>query len=182
MTNKKNSINFRTCTFSADASIFTSFYFVTKESNQFVLRLVQSMRSTLDSTCLSVQVERIELVSSSSLCQTYYEETSSVQSIMWTTSTTKAVEVRMSEDVLAKNGITSLWKRDACCLWPIQQQKKNNVKCWLLVHSKICKWKSTFIQVPFGKYDFWTFSPDIKIQKWGPLDPIWKSAEAVCKL
>ena len=112
------SINFRTCTFSANASISTSLDFVTKELNQFVLRLVLSMRSTLDSTCLSVQVlvERIELVSVSCLCQTYYEETFSVQSIMWTTSTTKAVEVRGSKDVLAKIGITGLWKRDACCV------------------------------------------------------------------
>ena len=119
-TSKKKwySIRIRTCTFSANASISTSLDFVTKELNQFVLRLVLSMRSTLDSTCLSVQVlvERIELVSLSRLCQTYYEETFSVQSIMWTTSTTKAVQVRGSKNVLVKIGIASLWKRDACCV------------------------------------------------------------------
>ena len=115
------------------------------------------MRSTLDSTCLSVQVlvERIELVSLSRFRQTYYEETFSVQSIMWTTSTTKSAEVRGSKNVLAKICIMSLWKGGACFVWPVQQQKKNNVKSWLLVHWK--SWKSTFIQVkihmrnvPFG--------------------------------
>ena len=74
---------------------------------------------------------------------------------MWTTSTTKSAEVRGSKNVLAKICIMSLWKGGACFVWPVQQQKKNNVKSWLLVHWK--SWKSTFIQVkihmrnvPFG--------------------------------